>query len=260
MEELLNIGKLVLEILLMWLIIYYILLFIRGTRAVQVLKGVVILLILFFLTQLLRLETINQVLKWLFGFGAIAFLIIFQPELRRGLAHLGQNPLFALRLKRERLIDEIVKSCLFLSRRKIGGLIAIEREMRLAAYTEDSIMLDSEVSTELINTIFLPSSPLHDGAIVIQEERIAACSCLLPLSRNPGLSKTLGTRHRAALGLAEETDAVVVVISEETGAISIAISGKLTRDMDEAGLRKVLRNVYGSFEEKGAKEKKKLKV
>ena len=242
---LITFGRPVLEIGVIWFIIYRSLLFIKGTRAAYVLRGLLaLIIILFFLAQLLNLETINWILTNLFAFGIIAFLIIFQQELRRGLAHLGQSPLFSAASKKEKLINEIVKSCLFLSRRKIGALIILQREMGLRAYFENSIILDSEISSELLNTIFLPSTPLHDGAVIIQQERITACGALLPLSENPHISKALGARHRAAFGISEETDATAIVVSEESGAISIAMNGKLTRELDEEHLRRILRNVY----------------
>ena len=174
----------------------------------------------------------------------IAFLIIFQPELRRGLASLGQKPVFAVFQREHFLIDELVKATSALSRKKIGGLIAIEREAALAPYLESGVQLDSKVNSELINTIFMPNTPLHDGGIVVQGNKIIAAGCLFPLTQNPTVSKTVGTRHRAAMGLTEESDSIVIVISEETGAISIAIGGRLTRELDAEGLTKILRNVY----------------
>lgn len=170
--------------------------------------------------------------------------MLFQNELRRGLTRIGQNPIFKLFLKEERLIDEIVKSVSALSKKKIGALIAIEREISLKQYAESGIVVDGVVSFELISTVFMPNTPLHDGGIVVQGSRIQSAGCLFPLSQNPGISKALGTRHRAALGLSEETDAVVLVVSEESGAISIAEKGELNRGIDASDLRRILMAMY----------------
>jgi len=242
-----NIWKIVLEILILWFIFYMILLFIKGSRTVQVIKGLIIILILLVLTQQLGLTTISWIITKVFPISILAFLIIFQPELRRGLARLGQ---FGAMLKEERVIDEIVKSASILSKKKIGALIAIEREVGLRPYIESGVTIDSKVTSELINTIFMPNTPLHDGGIIVQGSAIVAAGCLFPLSQDQRLSKTTGTRHRAAIGLAEETDAVVVVVSEETGAISVSIAGKLTRDLDKETLSKILNNLFSAQKQK----------
>ncbi|MCK4248833.1 MAG: diadenylate cyclase CdaA [Candidatus Omnitrophica bacterium] len=243
-EFLANIWRPVVEILFMWLVLYGLLVFIKGTRAVPVVRGLILLIVLFILSQKLGLHAINWVLTKLFAFSAVAFLVIFQPELRRGLAHIGQNRFFGFFLREKEVIDQIVKAILYLSNRKIGALIAIEREVRFTAYVETGIPLDSKVSMELITTVFMPNTPLHDGAMVIKGQRIIACGCLFPLTQNPKVSKILGTRHRAGIGLTEETDAVCILVSEETGAIAMSIRGKLTRDLDEIVLRKILKNIY----------------
>jgi diadenylate cyclase len=222
-------------------------LFIRGSRTVQVLKGIIIIVVLLIVTQQLGLTTISWIIAKIFPLSVLAFLIIFQPELRRGLARLGQ---FGAMLKEEKIIDEIVKSAGILSKKKIGTLIAIEREIGLRPYVESGVILDSKVTSELINTIFMPNTPLHDGGIVIQGGAITAAGCLFPLSQDQRLSKTVGTRHRAAIGVTEETDAVAVVISEETGAISVSIAGKLTRDLDKETLSKILNNLFNSQRQK----------
>jgi len=245
--EMANIWKIVPEIIILWFIYYMIFLFIRGSRTVQVLKGLIIIALLLVITQLFGLSTINWIITKIFPISVLGFLILFQPELRRGLARLGQ---FGSMLKEERVIDEIVKSAGILSKKKIGALIAIEREIGLRPYIESGIILDSRVTSELINTVFMPNTPLHDGGLIIQGGTIIAAGCLYPLSQDQRLSKTLGTRHRAAIGLTEETDAVVVVVSEETGAISIAIGGKLTRDLDKETLSKMLNNVFASRKQK----------
>ncbi len=237
----LNLWQPIIEITFLWLIIYILLIFIRGTRTVQVIKGIIILLAVSFLAQWLNLTSINWMLTKLLAISVIAFIIIFQPELRRGLAQLGQ---FGFVLREEEILDDIIKSAIFLSNRKIGGLIAIEREIGLRPYVESGVALESKISSELINTIFTPLTPLHDGGVIIKEDRIIAAGCLFPLTQNPHISKVLGTRHRAAIGLTEETDAVCVVISEETGAISVAVEGKLTKDLDRETLPKVLEGYF----------------
>ncbi|MEA3560556.1 MAG: diadenylate cyclase CdaA, partial [Candidatus Omnitrophota bacterium] len=194
---------------------------------------------------------INWLLTKLFAISVIALLIIFQPELRRSLAHLGRNRFFAMFSRGEETVNEVVKACGYLSKRKIGALIAVERDIGLKAYIESGVRLDARVSSELIQTIFMPNTPLHDGGIIIKEERLAASGCLFPLTESLSISKTVGTRHRAALGLTEETDAGCVVISEETGAISVAIGGKLTRDLELQSLRRVLRKLYIPMQHKG---------
>ena len=174
----------------------------------------------------------------------MAFLIIFQQEIRRGLANIGQRRWSRFFLKESEIISEITTACFLLSKRKIGALDAIERETRLENYIESGIEIDAKVNSELLITMFMPNTPLHDGGIVIAGERIAASGCLFPLTQNPKVSTTLGTRHRAALGLSEETDAIVVVVSEETGGVSVAIGGRLTHDLDRESLERVLSNLY----------------
>ncbi len=239
--ELSSIWKIALEMVILWFIYYMVFLFIRGSRTVQLVKGLIIIVLLLIITQQSGLTTISWIMTKIFPISVLAFLIIFQPELRRGLARLGQ---FGAMLKEERVIDEIVKSASILSKKKIGALIAIEREIGLRPYIESGIPLDSKVTSELINTIFMPNTPLHDGGIIIQGGTIIAAGCLFPLSQDPRLSKTMGTRHRAAIGLSEEIDAVVIVVSEETGAISVSIAGKLTRDLDKETLSKILSNLF----------------
>jgi len=234
-------SKVLIEIGILWFVFYMLLLFIKGTRAVQVLKGIIIIVIIFLLSKELQLESINWILTKLFTISIIAFFIIFQPELRRGLARIGQFGMFS---SQQETFDEIVKAALILAKKKIGALIAIEREIGLKAYIESGVPMESKVTSELINTIFTPNTPLHDGGIVVQGSIIAAAGCLFPLTQNPHVSSSLGTRHRAAMGLSEETDAIVVVVSEETGDISISVAGKLTRHLDEKEIGRVLSNIF----------------
>ncbi|MFH1782769.1 MAG: diadenylate cyclase CdaA [Candidatus Omnitrophota bacterium] len=235
--------KILVEIAILWFVFYVILSFTRGTRGANVLKGIIFIVLFFIVTQQLGLDTLNWIFQKLFAISVIAFLIIFQPELRRGLANIGQQPWSGFFFKEAEVIDEVVKASLSLSKRKIGALIAIERESILRNYVESGVEIDARVNSELLLTIFMPNTPLHDGGIVISRDRIVGAGCLYPLTQNPKVSRTLGTRHRAALGLSEETDAAVIVISEETGGISIATGGKLTHDLDEEALKRVLTNL-----------------
>jgi len=240
MHLLLN-WKIALEILILWYVIYSMLLLIKGTRTEQLLKGLVIIAIIFVVTKQLRLDTINWAMTRLFPISVIALIIIFQPELRRGLARLGQ---FGIYQEAGEVIEEIVKAATTLSARKIGALIAIEKESGLKTYIESGVALDSNVAEDIIVSIFIPQAPLHDGALIIRQNRIVAAGCLLPLTQETNISKSFGTRHRAAIGLTEETDAVCVVVSEETGAISIAAGGKLIHNLEEETLRKRLKDIF----------------
>lgn len=237
--------KPILEISLLTIFFYYLLLFIRGTSIVPVLKVLVVLFVGFFLAQKLQLHTINWVLTKLFAILIIALIIVFQPELRRTLVHLGEIPFLGFStISKQSIIDEIAEAIITLSRKKIGGLIAIEREVGLNNYIETGVKIDSLVSRELITTIFMPNTILHDGGIIIQGDRITGAACTFPLSQNPTLEKTMGTRHQAAIGLSEETDAMVLIVSEETGTISFAYRGKLSKGLDETGVKRILTNIY----------------
>lgn len=214
-------------------------LFFEGSRAIQVLRGIVILLVAFFLFQKLGFEALDWLLTKLFGISVIAILIIFHPEIRQGLARLGQRHIFGTTLKEEELdlvLNEIVRAVETLSRDKIGALIAIEKNDPLSHYIESGIKVDASVSSDLIQAIFTPNNPLHDGGLVIQNGRISAAGCLFPLTQNQDLSRIFGTRHRAAIGLSEETDAIIIVVSEERQDISCVYQGKLHRDLSREEL------------------------
>jgi len=241
MPDFLLIAKILTEIAILWFSYYVLILYIKGTRVVQVLRGIFVVIVLFFVTQMLGLDTVSWIMTKIIPISIIALIIIFQPELRRGLAHLGQLGAFSAK---EMIIDEIAKSAATLSKKKIGALIAIEREIGLRPYIESGVLIDSKVTSELLNTIFMPNTPLHDGGVIIQEERIVAAGCLFPLSQETYTTKTSGTRHRAAIGLSEETDAIVVIVSEETGTISLAVKGKITRDLNRDALIKALNDLY----------------
>jgi diadenylate cyclase len=229
------------EILLLAVVFYYMILFLRGTRGAQVLLGFALILVtLLLLTQLFHLDAVNWLLKRFSVYLAIAFVVIFQPEIRRALAELGKQHVFTATARERTLVDHIVQAVVLLAERKIGALIAIEREISARITQETGTRIDSLVTPELLASIFFPHTPLHDGGVIIKDNRIVAAGCLFPLSPREELSKSLGTRHRAAIGLTEETDALVVVVSEETGTISVAYKGRLSRGLDEERLRRLL--------------------
>jgi len=244
MNEYITLSKMLVEICILWFAYYGILIFARGTRGVYVLRGIILITSLFIITKILRFERINWIFTKIFALSILAFLIIFQQEIRRGLANIGQRRWSRFFLRESEMIKEVTAACFLLSNKKIGALIAVERETRLENYIESGIEMDAKVNAELIMTIFMPNTPLHDGGIVISGERVAAAGCLFPLTQNPKVATALGTRHRAALGLSEETDAIVVIVSEETGGVSVAISGRLTHDLDRESLERVLSNLY----------------
>lgn len=250
MEVLFAMWRPLLEILFIWGLLYSLFQFFQGTRAIQVLMGLIILAVVFNIAELLELHTVNWVLTKLFAVGVVAFLIIFQPELRRALARIGQNTFLGGFLRKGGTVDELVQACEHLSRNRVGALIAIERDVGLKNYIESGMILDSKVSAELLITLFTPNTPTHDGGVIIEGQRIASCGSLFPLSQNMELARSLGTRHRAAIGLTEETDAVCVVVSEETGALSVSVYGKLTRDLDGEGLKRTLMTLFKPAEDK----------
>jgi len=230
-----------LEIALFALAFYYVITFFQGTRGVQVLVGLAVVLgVLIVLTQVLRLDTVNWLVARASLYVAVAIVIIFQPEIRRALAELGKPHVFAPAPAERHVVEHIVEAAQMLSERKIGALIAVEREIGTRAVHETGVRIDSLVTPELLASIFYPHTPLHDGGVLIRGNRLVAAGCMFPLSARGEISKSLGTRHRAAVGLTEETDAMVVVISEETGTISVAYKGRLSRGLDEERLRRML--------------------
>jgi diadenylate cyclase len=231
----------VLEIALMAVAIYYILLFFKGTRGAQVLSGLVILyVVIFSLTYLLELDTLNWLIQRFTVYLSVALLIIFQPEIRRALAELGPRHFAGYERSDRTLVENLIEAVRRLAENKIGALIAIERGVNTAPYQEAGTPLDSRISPELLASLFFPNSPLHDGGVIIRGDRLAAAGCLFPLSQRAELSRSLGTRHRAALGLSEETDAIVIVVSEETGAVSVAYKGRLRRGLEIDRLERFL--------------------
>ncbi|OED35398.1 TIGR00159 family protein [PVC group bacterium (ex Bugula neritina AB1)] len=236
------------EIFIISVAIYYVTKFIRGTLSENLLKGLGLIFVIFVISQKLEFLVINWLLTKVFAISLIVFLILFQPELRRVLAKIGQNRILGNFLREKSFVHEIVKACIFLSSKRIGALIVIERKTGLGNYIESGIFLDSHLTKELIVSLFMPTTPLHDGALIVQGERISAAGCLLPLTENP-VQQTLGTRHRSALGLSEETDAIVLVVSEETGIISLVKEGAITRDLGEKRLEDLLTKLILSTEE-----------
>jgi diadenylate cyclase len=234
----------VLDILVVSLIIYETLKLIRGTRAVQIALGAGVFVALFYASRWSHLGTVNWLVRNLAGYVVIAVIVLFQSDIRRALAHLGRAPFFRYLAKaesKEESIEELVVAAGMLSAQRVGAIIAIERQIGLRSYVEGGIPLDALLTYDLLLSIFQKTSPLHDGAVIIQEDRIAAAACFLPLTINPKLSKELGSRHRAAIGLTEENDAVAVVVSEETGALSVVADGRIERGLSADGLRTRLR-------------------
>ncbi len=233
------------DIILVSYIIYRILVMVRDTKAMQMLKGFMVLIIAAFIGSQFEFYTINWLLTSLWAVWLISFVIIFQPELRRMLVTLGHRRMFIGLLKEEeRLYKEITEACRVMARRKIGALIVLERDVNLKNYIETGTSLDAELTAELLVTIFVPRTPLHDGAVLIRENRLVAAGCILPLSQESTISKKYGTRHRAAIGITEESDAVAVVVSEETHSISLAVGGKMTPAIDPQTLEEML-TLYG---------------
>jgi diadenylate cyclase len=235
------------DVLIVFFLLYKLFALMKGTRAVHMFFGLIILFILSIIAQWLDLIALTWIISSLKTVWVIAFVIIFQPELRRALASTGQNRFFRRFLKVEEagVIPEIIKACSRLAEKQLGALIVLEKDMGLKNYIETGTKLDAKVSSELLETIFTPPSPLHDGAAIIQNDRIIAAGCILPLTQDQRLSTALGTRHRAAIGLSEETDAIVVVVSEETSSISYAQGGKLKRKIDTNLLRSDLLKNFG---------------
>jgi len=234
------------EILILWFVIYHILIFFEGSRAIQVLRGIIILLLAFFLFERMNFQVLDWLLTNLFGTSVIAVLIIFHSEIRQGLARLGQRQLFGTVLREEELsqmLKEIGDAVEHISKDKFGAIIAIEKNDPLTSYIESGQLIDASVSSDLIQAIFTPNNPLHDGGLIIQHGRIAAAGCFFPLTQNQDLSRIFGTRHRAALGLSEETDAMIIIVSEERHDVSLVYSGKLYKDLSRENLVSQIKEV-----------------
>ncbi len=240
----------IIDILIVAFVLYRILLLIKETRAEQLMKGIGILLILTKLSEWAELYTINWILSNAMTVGTLALLIVFQPELRRGLESLGRSRFFTksfVDIRTEnmtKVVDEIVEACASLSRQKIGALMVFERQTGLNEIVETGTKINGNVSADLLINIFIPNTPLHDGAVIIKDNIIKAAACFLPLSESSVISRELGTRHRAAIGITERSDSLAVIVSEETGAISVAENGNISRYIDPETLKEILLNMY----------------
>jgi diadenylate cyclase len=246
----------ILDIGIVAFIIYRIILLIKGTRAVQMLLGLVVILAVYMGSRIGDLHTLNWFLSNFLSSIILVIVVIFQNDIRRALMHVGRNPFLGGATYREEshLIEELVKSCVALANRKIGALIVVERETGIKDILESGTALDAQISCDLIRAIFMPSSPLHDGALVVQQGRLSFAGCFLPLTQGSNLSTELGTRHRAAIGLTELADAIAIVVSEETGKISVAVNGGMTRNLDATSLKKVLGRLLESRKTKTNKK------
>ncbi|GAA0463614.1 diadenylate cyclase CdaA [Alkalibacillus silvisoli] len=243
--DLLQVLRIVVDIALVWFVIYKLFSVIRGTKAVQLLKGIFVVLGIWFFSSILELKTVQWLVYQAITWGFLAVIILFQPEIRRALEQLGRGSFFARNTQSEEKaineqIDAIVKSCNYMGKRRIGALITIERETGMSDYVETGVLVNGRLTSELLTNIFIPNAPLHDGAVIIKGDEIVAAACYLPLSESPFISKELGTRHRAAMGVSEVTDALTLIVSEETGNISATKNGELHRKLDEESLRKLL--------------------
>lgn len=238
-----NIGDVV-DILLVTYVLYKLTMLIRGTKAIQLLKGITIIIAVWFLSSTFQLRTLQWLVEQVINFGFLAIIIIFQPELRRALEQLGRGRLFTRYTQEEdeykESINALVKASVYMSKRRIGALISIERETGMNEYIETGTPIKATLTSELLINIFIPNTPLHDGAVIVNNDQIVAAACYLPLSESLFISKELGTRHRAAIGISEVTDSLTIVVSEENGQISLAKNGELHRDLDEEHLTNML--------------------
>ncbi|KHE71299.1 diadenylate cyclase CdaA [Halobacillus sp. BBL2006] len=233
------------DITLVWFVVYKLIMLIQGTKAVQLLKGIFVILGIWLLSNLFGLTTLRWLMSQAITWGFLAIIILFQPELRRALEQLGRGSFFSRNTSEEedteKSIQAIIKSCHYMAKRRIGALITIERETGMGDYVETGIRVGGHLSSELLTNIFIPNTPLHDGAVILKNDEIVAAACYLPLSESPFISKELGTRHRAAMGISEVTDALTIVVSEETGSISCTKNGELHRGIDQEKLEEILR-------------------
>ena len=241
----------VLDIAIVATVFYWLFLIFKGTRAFQMLVGLTLLLLASVVSKSVGLHTVDWFVTGFWAQVVLVIVVLFQPEIRRALARIGQSPFrHSLTAGEEtRTLEEIIRAVVMLANKRMGAIIVLERENELKDTVEMGVALDARLSKELLLSLFMPYSPLHDGAAIVKGDRLVAAGCFLPLTLSPEVSKMLGTRHRAALGVTEETDAVVIVVSEETGSISVIIGGKMTRELDAAGLRRVLARMF--LREKG---------
>jgi len=255
----------IVDLLVVWYVIYKLIMIIRGTKAVQLLKGIFVILIVKAISDTLGLHTLGWMMEQVITWGFLAIIIIFQPELRRALEQLGRGKIFSRgglqeEEERKKHVEAIFKATTYMAKRRIGALISIERETGMSDYIETGIPLNANISSELLINIFIPNTPLHDGAVIIQKNQVSAAACYLPLSESPFISKELGTRHRAALGISEVTDSLTVVVSEETGSISLTKNGELHRDLSQEDFKELLSNELLKKEEQSSAAKWSWKV
>lgn len=239
----------VIDILVVAFLIYKVLGFIRTTRAEQLIKGIVVIVVALFLSEVLNLHTLNWILRSVMALGVVALVVIFQQELRRGLMYLGRTKLFrsASEMDKEKakhITHEFIRALENFSKDRTGALIVIERDDALSEMTESGTIINAEISAELLGNLFYEGSPLHDGAVIIRGDKVYAAGCVLPLSQNKSIGKELGTRHRAGIGITEHSDALTIIVSEETGIISTALDGKLSRFLDTKTVEKTLLQLY----------------
>ncbi|MGG2067567.1 MULTISPECIES: diadenylate cyclase CdaA [unclassified Bacillus (in: firmicutes)] len=255
MNVLLKYLSTIVDIALVWFVIYKLILVIRGTKAVQLLKGITVIIIVRILSYVFELHTLQWLMDQALTWGFLAIIIIFQPELRRALEQLGRGSLFSRggnqeEDEQESVVNAVVKATEYMGKRRIGALITMARETGMGDYIETGIPLNANISSELLINIFIPNTPLHDGAVIMQGNSIKAAGCYLPLSESPFISKELGTRHRAAMGVSEVTDSLTIVVSEETGQISLTKNGELHRDLKSEQLKEMLmKELSGNIKE-----------
>ncbi|MFA6282105.1 MAG: diadenylate cyclase CdaA [Candidatus Omnitrophota bacterium] len=234
----------ILEIIILWIVIYRILISLKGTRGVYIIKGIIVLIVSYFVFQKLGLTVLSWLLSNFFAFYLIIIVVIFQPELREALMRLGQRHIFYKGLGKEeieKILRELVSAVSILSRKKIGALVAVKREMGLKDFIESGVLVNADLTSELLQNIFHPLAPLHDGGVIVEGSKIVAASCLFPHSASLNLERGLGMRHRSGIGLSEHSDALVVIVSEENGHISLAINGQLTGDLTSEDLFTILK-------------------
>ncbi len=236
-----------LDVLVVWYVIYMLMMLLRGTKAVQLFRGIVVIIFIKLASWYIGLETVSWIMDQVINWGIIAIIVIFQPEIRRGLEHLGRGSLSANYNRKEneaeiKLVDALDQAIQYMSKRRIGALITVQMNTGLDDYIETGIPLDADVSGALLINIFIPNTPLHDGAVIIKDNRIAVAAAYLPLSESNLIPKELGTRHRAAVGISEVTDALTIVVSEETGGVTITKNNELIRDLTQQDYRKLLYN------------------
>lgn len=236
-----------LDVLVVWYVIYMLMMLLRGTKAVQLFRGIVVIIFIKLASWYIGLETVSWIMDQVINWGIIAIIVIFQPEIRRGLEHLGRGSLFANYNRKEneaeiKLVDALDQAIQYMSKRRIGALITVQMNTGLDDYIETGIPLDADVSGALLINIFIPNTPLHDGAVIIKDNRIAVAAAYLPLSESNLIPKELGTRHRAAVGISEVTDALTIVVPEETGGVTITKNNELIRDLTQQDYRKLLYN------------------